>query len=68
MMYSSGNFYEGEWSENLKNGYGCMHWKTRGEIYEGQWKDGMPNGEGAYFWTVEAQHHHQYPMQNFYQG
>jgi hypothetical protein len=26
MIYKSGNYYEGEWNMDKKEGYGVMHW------------------------------------------
>jgi hypothetical protein len=39
MTYSSGNYYEGEWDKNKRNGMGTMHWLTSDERYEGNWDD-----------------------------
>lgn len=35
MTYASGNYYEGEWRDNKRNGEGTMHWIDTNEKYEG---------------------------------
>jgi hypothetical protein len=40
MRYASGNFYDGEWQNNVKHGKGTMIWKDRGEMYTGSWEVG----------------------------
>lgn len=37
--------YEGQWKDNLQNGYGVLKY-TSGDIYEGYFKDGHPHGHG----------------------
>lgn len=39
MTYASGNYYEGDWLKDLKNGKGLMVWETAHERYEGEWRD-----------------------------
>jgi hypothetical protein len=39
MTYQSGNFYEGQWSLNKRNGEGTMHWLSSNEKYTGNWED-----------------------------
>ena len=41
MTYASGNFYEGAWKDNKRNGEGVMHWKTSNEKYNGHWANGF---------------------------
>lgn len=41
MVYASGNFYDGEWKDNKRNGEGMMMWKTTQEKYTGHWDDGF---------------------------
>eukprot|EP00931_Biecheleriopsis_adriatica_P080488 TRINITY_DN5382_c0_g1_i2.p1 TRINITY_DN5382_c0_g1~~TRINITY_DN5382_c0_g1_i2.p1 ORF type:complete len:404 (+),score=95.12 TRINITY_DN5382_c0_g1_i2:83-1213(+) len=41
-----GASYQGEWHNNLKNGYGVQIFPN-GQKYEGQWANGMRNGEGT---------------------
>ena len=36
MIYSSGNFYQGEWSDNIMHGIGKMNFAD-GNIYQGDW-------------------------------
>jgi hypothetical protein len=41
MTYASGNYYEGNWSNNKRNGEGVMHWTNSKEKYTGNWEDGF---------------------------
>ena len=41
-------FYEGEWKDGKKHGYGLYKYYD-GTIYEGEWKDGKKHGEGTYY-------------------
>jgi hypothetical protein len=50
MTYASGNYYEGQWANNKRNGQGCMNWKTSAEKYEGNWEDNFQSGFGAHIW------------------
>ena len=34
-LYPSGNYYEGEWKYDKKEGYGTMYWNTVKEKYYG---------------------------------
>lgn len=38
--------YEGQWMENLQNGFGIMKYDN-GDIYKGFFKDGLPHGHGS---------------------
>lgn len=33
MTYASGNYFEGEWKNNKRNGNGTMYWLTSNEKY-----------------------------------
>lgn len=50
MTYASGNFYEGQWANNKRNGQGTMHWLSSDEKYEGNWEDNFQSGFGAHIW------------------
>ncbi|XP_053601493.1 alsin isoform X2 [Plodia interpunctella] len=39
------SIYEGQWKDNLQNGYGVLKYTT-GDIYEGYFKDGLCHGHG----------------------
>jgi hypothetical protein len=39
MTYASGNYYEGQWATNKRNGQGIMFWLTSDEKYEGNWEE-----------------------------
>ena len=55
--FAGGDFFEGNYENNLKNGYGKMTWSD-GDVYEGNWKNGTQNGYGKYTW----------PSGNVYEG
>ncbi|MCW5520014.1 hypothetical protein J1N09_09205 [Aureitalea sp. L0-47] len=46
-QYDDGNYYDGFWSNGLKNGYGLYSWKGIGQ-YIGNWENDGMNGYGAY--------------------
>lgn len=50
MRYENGNYYEGMWSSDMKNGRGVMLWKDTDESYSGEWQDNRPHGIGEYLW------------------
>ena len=39
--------YEGEWKDDLFDGYGIMYWKNS-DFYQGDWKKGLKEGKGIY--------------------
>ena len=38
--------YEGEWTDNKKNGNGISYWENGNKQYEGEWKYNKRNGQG----------------------
>jgi len=49
--YEDGTFYEGDWENDKRNGYGylsfvCPTTQKTLRIYTGWWKDGFPTGSG----------------------
>jgi hypothetical protein len=48
--YSSGNVFEGNLENTLRNGYGKMTWSS-GDVYEGNWKNDYMNGHGKFTWS-----------------
>jgi len=46
-MYNDGGKYEGEYSENSRDGIGAYYYPS-GNIYVGQWKEGSRQGYGLY--------------------
>lgn len=54
MVYASGNFYDGEWKDNKRNGEGMMMWKTTQEKYTGHWDDGFQSGFGTHIWLESS--------------
>lgn len=39
--------YIGEYSNDVKSGYGIFYYKLWGEFYMGEWKNNKPNGKGV---------------------
>lgn len=64
LRYPSGNYYEGHFCDDQKEGHGTMHWKNRNERYTGEWKDNKPNGIGVHVWfhgdpqQIKNENHH----------
>lgn len=46
MIYPNGERYEGEWSAELRSGWGRMNY-LNGSVYEGQWLLDKPHGQGT---------------------
>ena len=44
---SDGSVYQGEWKNDLKDGYGEFEW-PEGSVYKGTWKNDIMFGEGIY--------------------
>ncbi|NXS92612.1 MORN3 protein, partial [Jacana jacana] len=44
----NGDYYTGEWLDNLKHGKGIQVWTRAGAIYSGDWKFGKRDGYGSY--------------------
>ena len=42
-----GDFYEGEWENDLPNGFGTLQYLS-GCSYKGEFKDGKPHGHGKF--------------------
>lgn len=41
--------YEGEWKNDLQDGYGVEVWEDQSK-YTGYYKEGMKHGKGKYIW------------------
>ena len=52
VVYPSGNTYDGEWKDNVKNGKGEMFWVEVNEKYTGDWKDDKQEGFGEHVWLT----------------
>ena len=53
MIHYDGDTYEGDWVNNMAQGYGVYH-KANGWVYEGQWLQDKPHGEGKETWPDRA--------------
>jgi len=49
-MWSTGGYYYGAWSNNMRHGKGVYHWKD-GEHYIGDYKNDIREGVGSYYWN-----------------
>ena len=45
-IFSDGDFHEGEYKNDEKNGYGIMYYIGDDKKYEGEYKDDKKNGYG----------------------
>ncbi|XP_022993785.1 phosphatidylinositol 4-phosphate 5-kinase 6-like isoform X1 [Cucurbita maxima] len=52
-ILSNGDFYAGQWLEELPDGHGKYLW-TDGCMYVGDWSKGKPNGIGRFSWPSGA--------------
>ena len=50
MTYATGNYYEGNWENNKRNGHGVMFWVTSNEKYTGNWVENLQSGFGTHIW------------------
>ena len=49
ILYSNGEFYEGEIVQKIRHGYGVHHYKN-GDRYDGMWFNNMKHGTGILFY------------------
>ncbi|XP_057520202.1 phosphatidylinositol 4-phosphate 5-kinase 6-like [Amaranthus tricolor] len=52
-VFSNGDFYTGQWVDNLPNGHGKYLWND-GCMYVGEWKKGKTTGKGRFIWPSGA--------------
>jgi len=45
MIFKNGSFYEGEWDDDMLNGYGRLIY-SNGDMYEGEWWNNQCYGKG----------------------
>ena len=48
--YATGNVFEGNYENDLRNGNGKYTWSD-GSVYEGNWENDYQNGYGKYTWS-----------------
>ena len=51
MHYSEHSWYEGDWVNNTRHGWGVRRYHT-GNVYEGQWVNDKRHGEGTMRWLT----------------
>lgn len=49
--YKSGGWYEGEWKNGKREGFGREFYPDETLWYEGEWKEGKRNGAGKSYYT-----------------
>ncbi|KAJ3196739.1 hypothetical protein HDU82_001679 [Entophlyctis luteolus] len=72
---SGTSYYDGDWSNGLKHGYGVMQYET-GNVYEGGWVDNVKEGYGEMKWKIRGEEYRgewkasvrNLPMHNIYEG
>jgi hypothetical protein len=47
MTYSNGDYYQGNWKEDKRHGYGIYYTKGANETFKGIFKDNLANGYGV---------------------
>ncbi|CAK59186.1 unnamed protein product (macronuclear) [Paramecium tetraurelia] len=67
MSYPSGNYYDGDFLMDKKEGYGVMFWLNSNEKYYGEWKDNVQNGWGVHLWIEPKGEGSKY-LRNRYEG
>ena len=48
--YPSGNYFEGNWANDTKEGQGTMNWTDLREKYFGEWHKNYQHGWGVHIW------------------
>jgi hypothetical protein len=48
--WPTGQSYEGEYKNDIKDGFGCYRWKD-GKLFIGEWKNNKRNGKGMIRYT-----------------
>ena len=56
MSEETTNFYEGEYADDFKNGYGEYHWENGLAHYKGNYKDDFKEGYGEMKWSDGSLH------------
>ena len=47
-MFPDGSTYEGDFKNDIIEGFGKFHWEHKDCTYEGSWKDGRLEGKGHF--------------------
>jgi hypothetical protein len=47
LQYKNGDYYEGQWIDDVRHGFGRLQFKT-GDLYEGEWANDQMNGRGIF--------------------
>src|SRR5262245_20407715 len=51
-VFKSGNRYQGQFRNGIKEGRGKFTWVSSGNTYDGQWKNDNRNGKGLFLWAT----------------
>ena len=54
MTFKTGEYYEGEWRDNLMDGYGVLYDGHKNKIYEGHYSKGKMEGSGILYNTKRS--------------
>lgn len=57
IIYASGNTYNGNVKEGVRDGEGTFVWKSAGKTvatYSGAWSDGVMSGRGKYYFSAQS--------------
>ena len=60
IYFDSGDYYEGDFSDNKFNGNGHFIWKKNGHEYIGEYLNGIIHGNGLYKWNKNQYYKGQY--------
>lgn len=50
-MFKSGSIFEGNFKNDMKEGYGKMYYYPSGNFFEGEWKQDQKSGMGTMNWS-----------------
>lgn len=50
MKFGNGDYYQGQFLDDQKNGVGKFYWEQLKDSYDGEWENDKRNGQGTYIW------------------
>lgn len=51
LTYWNGDVYEGNYKDDVKNGFGKYYYSETKNRYEGEWVNGKKEGKGVFIWS-----------------